>query len=104
MCRSKYRTNSAGGFDAVLFSDINTYFEDNVNDWKNYPSKLLRSFKYDDGLGDYHIWQSRYGGQESVRYNFGLNTLFGHWNTNNRPTIQDTEVKINGSGDINAPS
>ena len=97
---------AAGGFDAVLFCRHQYFFEDNVNDWKNYPAETSTFFfKYDDGLGDYHIWQSRYGGQESsVRYKFGLSSLFGHWNTDNQPTIENTEVKINGSGNINAPA
>ena len=97
---------AAGGFDTVLFCRHQYFFEDNVNDWKNYPAETSTFFfKYDDGLGDYHIWQSRYGGQESsVRYKFGLSTLFGHWNTDNQPTITGTEVKINGSSNINAPA
>ena len=97
---------AAGGFDAAFYVHHQYYFEDNPRDWKNYPSDTSTIFfKYDEGLGDYHIWQSRYGGQESsVRYNFGLDTLFGHWNTVNQPTIEDTEVKINGGGDINAPA
>ena len=97
---------AAGGFDAVLFCRHPHFFENNPLDWKNYPSATSTFFfKYDDGLGDYHIWQSRYGGQESsVRYKFGLGHLFGFASSDKNHIIQGTGVTINGSNDPYAPA
>mgnify|MGYP003113275133 FL=1 len=97
---------AAGGFDAVLFCRHQHFFANNPLDWKNYPAETSTFFfKYDDGLGDYHIWQSRYGGQESsIRYEFGLGKLFGFASANRNHTIQNTGVTINGSNDPYAPA
>jgi len=69
---------STGDFDVVFKCRHKEFFK--INPWNTFSGNESTFFlKYDETLGDYHIWQSRFGGAENaVNYRFGIESLFGN--------------------------
>ena len=86
---------STRDFDVVFKCRHKEYFG-HVAPWNSFSGDHATFFlKYDDTLGDYHIWQSRFGGSENaVNYRFGLSTLFGKTKQSNDFTLGESAVSV----------
>jgi len=86
---------STRDFDVVFKCRHKEYFG-HVEPWNSFSGDHATFFlKYDDTLGDYHIWQSRFGGSENaVNYKFGLSTLFGKTKQSNDFTLGESAVSV----------
>ena len=71
---------SSANFDLAFKCRHKEFFP--ISPWNAFSGNESTFFlKYDDTLGDYHIWQSRFGGAENaVKYEFGIESLFGKAN------------------------
>ena len=87
-------------FDVVFRCEHKRFFPNN-SPWNNFNGNYCTFFmKYDETLGDYHIWQSKFGGAEGqVNYAYGVASLFGKMPQSDglqskTHTLGDSSVKV----------
>ena len=85
-----------GNFDVVFRVPHNTFFHPDKAPWNTFNGNYCTFFmKYDETLGDYHIWQSKFGGSEqSVNYGFGVESLFGGMAQSSNHSLGDSSIAV----------
>ena len=87
-----------GNFDVVFRCEHGKFFS-NMSPWNTFNGNYCTFFmKYDETLGDYHIWQSKFGGAEGqVNYGFGVASLFGKMPQSSNHVLGASSVKVTPS-------
>ena len=87
---------SPSDFDVVFRIRHQEFFQSTHSPWVEFNGNYSTFFmKYDETLGDYHIWQTKLGGSESqVNYSYGIMTLFSNMKQESVHTLGDSSVQV----------